>query len=348
MPDDLDPAAIDPTIATAMATAIAESVGSQGSSSPNPPVGAVILDRDGAVVGRGATQPPGGPHAEVMALRDAGPAARGGTAVVTLEPCNHTGRTGPCARALIDAGVAAVRYAVPDLSPVAGGGAATLRAAGIDVVGDVARTDAEAGPLRHWLFRQRVGRPFVTAKIASTLDGRIAAPDGTSQWITGPRARAAVHEQRARLDAIVVGTGTVIRDDPSLTARHADGHLYPHQPTRVAMGRRRLPADARVADDAAPFVQVGSHDPADVLAALPDALWVLVEGGPAIIGAFLAADLVDEVDLFLAPTILGAGAASIDIPSVQTLTDARGFSITGVDGLDPDVRIRLGRPTNPT
>ncbi len=327
----------------AMRVAIDESRRAQGISSPNPPVGAVILAPDGTIVGRGHTQPPGGPHAEVVALADAGAAAAGATAVVTLEPCDHTGRTGPCSRALIDAGVGAVFYALDDPNPAAAGGAQTLRDAGVVVSGGIGADDAAAGPLRAWLFRQRHGRPFVTAKIAATVDGRIAAPDGTSRWITGEAARRRAHRQRAILDAIVVGTGTVLADDPALTARDDDGELWPRQPTRVVMGHRDLPSAAQVTDGKAPLCHVRTHDPAAVLDALDDALWVLVEGGPAIIGAFLDAGLVDEIEAYVAPVVLGAGASSVSIPGVATLTDAHRFSRAGVEELGDDLLLLLTR-----
>ncbi|MXP22231.1 bifunctional diaminohydroxyphosphoribosylaminopyrimidine deaminase/5-amino-6-(5-phosphoribosylamino)uracil reductase RibD [Gordonia sp. HNM0687] len=326
-----------------MRLAIDESAAAQGFSSPNPPVGAVIVSPDGDIVGRGHTQPPGGLHAEVMALRAAGADAVGATAVVTLEPCDHTGRTGPCTAALIDAGITTVCFAVEDPNPAAAGGATTLRSAGLTVVDGVERAAAESGPLRAWLFRQRHGRPLVTVKLASTIDGRIAAPDKTSRWITGPQSRSRVHRQRALLDAIVVGTGTVLADDPALTARTDDGDLRPHQPSRVVMGHRAIPPGARVADGTAPLQHIRSHDPAAVLDALDEALWVLVEGGPSIIGAFLAAGLVDEIDAYLAPMVLGAGAASVDIPQITTLTDAHRFTLTAVDALGDDVLLRLSR-----
>lgn len=326
-----------------MRRAVAASAAARGTSSPNPPVGAVILDADGLVVGVGHTQPPGGPHAEVMALRDAGERAMGGTAVVTLEPCNHTGRTGPCAQALVDAGVAAVHYSVDDPGPTAGGGAATLRAAGVDVTSGVLEPEVRRGPLRAWLSVQEWGRPLVTAKIAATLDGRTAAPDGTSQWITGPQAREHTHSQRAAVDAILVGTGTALADDPSLTARRPDGSLHAHQPTRVVLGHREVPATARLRDGTSPFVQVDSHDPPAALAALPDALHVLVEGGPSVIGAFFAADLVDEVHVYLAPTILGAGAAAVEDTSVSTLTQAHRFRRESVTELGDDLFVQLVR-----
>ncbi|WP_439032843.1 bifunctional diaminohydroxyphosphoribosylaminopyrimidine deaminase/5-amino-6-(5-phosphoribosylamino)uracil reductase RibD [Gordonia terrae] len=329
-------------IAAAMDRAIRASAEAMGISSPNPPVGAVVLASDGTVAGVGATQPPGGPHAEVMALRAAGEAARGGTAIVTLEPCNHTGRTGPCTEALIEAGIAEVHYAVSDPNPVAAGGADTLRAAGVQVTGGVAADTVENGPLRPWLTRVRLGRPMVTAKVAAGIDGRIAAPDGTSQWITGPAARDHAHAQRARLDAIVIGTGTALADNPALTARTPTGALYPHQPTRVVLGHRDLPADANLrGQSGGPLLRVESHDPADVLAALPDALWILVEGGPHIIGAFVAAGLVDEVHAYVAPLVLGAGRSSVDIPGVTTLDDARRFQTSSVSRLGDDVLITL-------
>ncbi len=333
-------AAIDRAMSLARETAWAAT----GFSSPNPPVGAVILAADGTVAGVGHTQPPGGPHAEIMALRAAGEAARGGTAVVTLEPCNHTGRTGPCARALLDAGIAAVHYAVADPNPQAAGGAETLRAAGIEVRAGLGADAAARGALRPWLFRQRTGRPLVTVKLAATLDGRVAAPDRTSQWITGPQARAHAHAQRARLDAIVIGTGTALADDPSLTARRPDGTGYPHQPTRIVLGTRELAPDARLRSDEAPFVQVRSHDPRAALAAVPDALWVLVEGGPGIVGAFLAAGLVDEVQAYLAPTILGDGSPAVLDPTVTTLAQAHRFRRESVIELGEDLLVTLVRP----
>ncbi|WP_040517725.1 bifunctional diaminohydroxyphosphoribosylaminopyrimidine deaminase/5-amino-6-(5-phosphoribosylamino)uracil reductase RibD [Gordonia neofelifaecis] len=324
-----------------MRRAIAESEAAQGFTTPNPPVGAVVLDADGEIAGVGRTQPPGGPHAEVMALRAAGERARGGTAVVTLEPCDHTGRTGPCTQALLSAGIADVHFAVADPNPDAAGGAQTLRAAGVDVHPGVLESEARSGPLKYWLFRQKTGRPFVTAKIAATADGRIAAPDGSSQWITGPQAREHAHEVRGRLDAIVVGTGTVLVDDPSLTARRPDGRLLDHQPTRVVLGLREVPAAARVRDGSAPFVHVASRDPRAVVDALPDALHVLVEGGPEVIGAFLAAGLVDEIHAYLAPTILGAGRAAVSDESVATLAQAHRFRRSGLLELGEDILLIL-------
>ena len=327
-----------------MRQAITESAAAQGVSTPNPPVGAVIVDRAGTIVGVGHTAPPGGPHAEIAALTQAGAAARGATAVVTLEPCNHTGRTGPCSQALIAAGVAHVCFGVADPNPTAAGGADTLRAAGVSVDAGVLADEVAASPLQPWLHRQTTGRPFVTVKLATSIDGRVAASDGTSQWITGPAARAHAHERRSRIDAIVVGTGTALADDPSLTARRPDGTRYPHQPTRVVVGHRDLPADANLRDDAAPLLRVATREPAEVLDALDDALWVLVEGGPTLAGAFVAAGLVDSVEASVAPVLLGAGRNAVDVPTITTLADAVRFTTREVVGLaGGDVFVRMSR-----
>ena len=224
----------------AMRLAIEQADRVKGSTYPNPPVGAVILDRDGEIAGVGATEPPGGPHAEVVALRRAGERAAGGTAVVTLEPCNHHGRTPPCVDALVAAGVSTVAYAVADPNPVAAGGASRLAEAGVRWSAGVLADDVAGGPLREWLHKQRTGLPHVTWKFATSVDGRSAAADGSSQWITSEAARADVHRRRAAADAIVVGTGTVFVDDPALTARLPDGSLADRQPLRVVVGEREI------------------------------------------------------------------------------------------------------------
>ncbi|MBS4100022.1 bifunctional diaminohydroxyphosphoribosylaminopyrimidine deaminase/5-amino-6-(5-phosphoribosylamino)uracil reductase RibD [Tsukamurella paurometabola] len=326
-------------VEAALALAIEESVAARGVSTPNPPVGAVILAADGTVVGRGRTAPAGGPHAEVVALADAGAAARGGTAVVTLEPCDHTGRTGPCTQALIAAGIAHVAYAAADPNPVAAGGAETLRGAGVAVE----HLAVESWPLTEWLFRQRYGRPMVTVKLAATVDGRIAAPDGTSQWITGPEARSRAHAERAQLDAIIVGTGTVLADDPALTARNADGAPLPHQPVRIVLGERPIPADAKVLTGPGESRLVRGRDPRAALDAAGDAVHVQVEGGATVIGAFVAAGLVDRVQAYIAPVLLGAGLPSLTVPGVGTLADATRFRMDTVERLGDDVLVTLLR-----
>nr|BFF04008.1 bifunctional diaminohydroxyphosphoribosylaminopyrimidine deaminase/5-amino-6-(5-phosphoribosylamino)uracil reductase RibD [Streptoalloteichus tenebrarius] len=295
----------------AMARAVAASEDARGTTSPNPPVGCVVLDARGEVAGVGATQPPGGPHAEVVALRAAGDRARGGTAFVTLEPCAHHGRTPPCVDALVAAGVARVVYAVADPNPKAAGGADALRAAGVRVESGLLAQEVERGPLRAWLHYARTGQPHVTWKYAATLDGRSAAADGTSRWISSAESRAEVHRLRRQVDAIVAGRGTVLADDPQLTARTPDGALADRQPLRVVVGVGDLPAGARVLDDSAETLHLRTRDVDEVLAALAErgVVDVLLEGGPRLAGAFLAAGRVRRVLAYLAPTLLGSGPA---------------------------------------
>ncbi|MFF2622148.1 bifunctional diaminohydroxyphosphoribosylaminopyrimidine deaminase/5-amino-6-(5-phosphoribosylamino)uracil reductase RibD [Oerskovia jenensis] len=365
---------------------------------PNPRVGAVLLgpaprpldslpdaaargpvdDAPRVVLAEGFHRGAGTPHAEAAALADArgrGVDVRGATAVVTLEPCNHTGRTGPCALALLEAGVAEVVYAVADPNPVATGGGERLRAAGVRVATGLREAEGEQllGP---WLVAVRRGSPYVTLKLASTLDGRVAAPDGTSQWITGPAARAHAHRVRAQVDAILVGTGTVVADDPSLTARTpapasatgdpepglaeqqpsrvAGGVVGPapglaeHQPLRVVVGRRDLTAHLRLApqgawttDGGGPVLHVRTHDVHAVLAELAsrEVRHVLVEGGPGLATAFLAAGVVDEVHAYLAPVLLGAGPGAVGDLGVTTLAGAPRLRTHEVQRLGPDVLV---------
>jgi diaminohydroxyphosphoribosylaminopyrimidine deaminase / 5-amino-6-(5-phosphoribosylamino)uracil reductase len=312
-----------------------------GSTSPNPIVGAVIVGVDGTIVGEGFHERAGGPHAEAMALLDAEGRARGASVFVTLEPCRHTGRTPPCTQALIDAGVARVVYAVDDPDPVAGHGAADLRAAGIAVEAGVLHDEA-ARSNAAWLHRGRTGRPYVTWKYAATLDGRVCAADGTSRWITGEAARHDVHLLRARSDAIVVGTGTVLADDPRLDVR-LPGLAATSRPLRVVVGRRELPAAAGVLDESAPTVQLRDHDPASVLAYLAerDVVGVLLEGGPTLAGAFVAAGLVDRVVAYIAPALLGAGRPALGDAGIETLSAALRLHIDAVDLVGDDVRIVL-------
>jgi diaminohydroxyphosphoribosylaminopyrimidine deaminase/5-amino-6-(5-phosphoribosylamino)uracil reductase len=321
-----------------------------GTTSPNPAVGAVILDADGIPVGEGATAPPGGPHAEVVALAQAGDRARGGTAVLTLEPCAHTGRTAPCADALIAAGVARVVVAVPEPTELAGGGADRLRAAGVDVELGAEQGEAEAGALASWLTGVREHRPYVVWKVAATLDGRVAAADGSSRWITGEPARAAVHRLRATCDAVLVGSGTVLADDPQLTVRDADGRNALRQPLRVVVDRRgRLPEDARVFDDAGPTLVSSASSPAALLGELfdRDVRRLLLEGGPTLAGAFLREGLVDEIVIHLAPKLLGSGPSLVSDLGIRAIGDALDLSVVDVTLLGGDVALRL-RPTRHT
>jgi diaminohydroxyphosphoribosylaminopyrimidine deaminase / 5-amino-6-(5-phosphoribosylamino)uracil reductase len=315
---------------------------------PKPRVGCVLLDGSGAVVATGHHRGAGTPHAEADALAQAGPRARGATAVVTLEPCNHTGRTGPCAQALAQAGVSRVVFGQPDENPAASGGADALRAAGVDVEGGVLAAEA-AQVNRVWTFAMRHRRPFVTWKYAATLDGRSAAADGTSQWITSLAARRDVHRLRAECDAVVVGTGTVLADDPRLTVRDADGQPLAEQPLRVVVGRSEIPADARVLDSVAETLLLHTHDPHEVASELfaRDRHHVWLEGGPTLAGAFLRGGLVDEVVAYLAPVLLGAGRHALDDAGISTLTEAVRLDVTDVSPIGPDLRL-TGRPQRTT
>ncbi|MEV0679503.1 bifunctional diaminohydroxyphosphoribosylaminopyrimidine deaminase/5-amino-6-(5-phosphoribosylamino)uracil reductase RibD [Actinosynnema sp. NPDC050436] len=317
-----------------MASAIDAGARAHGTTSPNPPVGAVVLDRAGALVGTGHTRPPGQAHAEVVALAEAGERARGGTAVVTLEPCAHHGRTPPCTDALVAAGVARVVYATADPNPQAAGGAEVLRASGVEVVHLPAHVEA----LRAWLHFARTGRPHVTWKYAATLDGRVAAADGSSRWVGSPESRAEVHALRTTVDAVVVGSGTVRADDPRLTAR---GTGAARQPLRVVVGMGDLPRGARVLDGEVETLHVRTHDPDVVLAELTarGAVDVLLEGGPTLAGAFARAGRVDRVLAYVAPKLLGDGPTALRDAGVSTITDAVGLVVEQVSMSGPDVRI---------
>jgi len=313
---------------------------------PNPRVGCVLLGPDGTRVAEGFHRGAGTPHAEVAALAEAGVAARGATAVVTLEPCNHVGRTGPCAQALIAAGVARVVYAQPDPNPVAAGGAQVLREAGVEV--DMGLLEHEARAVnRAWTFALEHGRPYVTWKFATTLDGRSAAVDGTSRWISSRPARIDTHRLRAECDVMMVGTGTVAVDDPELTVRDEYDSVVPHQPLRVVVGERDLPADRRLFNDRAETLQLRTRDPRAALAEL-HALGrrhVFLEGGPTLAAAFLEAGLVDEVVVYVAPLLLGAGTSAVGDLGVSTIGDARTLTITDVttlgEGAETNVRLTL-------
>ncbi|MEU8827876.1 bifunctional diaminohydroxyphosphoribosylaminopyrimidine deaminase/5-amino-6-(5-phosphoribosylamino)uracil reductase RibD [Streptomyces sp. NPDC048636] len=347
-----------------MRHAVALAARGLGHTSPNPVVGCVILDARGRTVGEGWHQRAGGPHAEVHALRAAGERARGGTALVTLEPCNHTGRTGPCAQALLDAGIARVRYAVADPTAEARGGAATLAAAGIDVAAGPLTDEAEAVN-EAWLTSTRRGRPFVLWKYAATLDGRSAAADGTSRWITSAASRADVHRLRAEADAVVVGSGTLRADDPQLAVRGRDGAT---QPLRVVVDTRAtVTPGARVLDDTAPTLIAVAEDadtghlPGVETVRLPRATdtpgaglditallavlharsvrSVLLEGGPTLAGAFLAAGAVDKVVGYLAPVLLGAGPAALADAGITTIAQALRLTTADITRLGPDLRV---------
>ena len=344
-----------------------------GNTWPNPSVGCVIV-RDGRVVGRAVTAPGGRPHAETAALEMAGEAARGATVYVSLEPCCHWGRTPPCTDALIAAGVVRVVIALPDPDPrVHGQGVARLRAAGISVEEGLLQADAEdilAG------FRQRIatGRPLVTLKLASTLDGRIATHAGESRWITGPPARRAAHALRGRHDAILVGVGTALADDPDLTCRIpgfrptpivrvvADSHLRTPLTARLVATARETPTWMLIregtdrarrhafADLGVRLIDVPGADAGVDLAA---GLWalgaagitrLLVEGGAQVAAALLRADLVDRVAWFHAPSVMGGdGWPAVQAFGVERLASMPRFVRTGVTQLGDDVLSEFAR-----
>ncbi|WP_156688154.1 bifunctional diaminohydroxyphosphoribosylaminopyrimidine deaminase/5-amino-6-(5-phosphoribosylamino)uracil reductase RibD [Mycobacterium sp. Marseille-P9652] len=334
------PQSVD-SLEAAMRLAMEQSYLVKGTTYPNPPVGAVILDREGHVVGVGATEPPGGDHAEVLALRRAGGLAAGGIAVVTLEPCNHFGKTPPCVNALIEARVSAVIYAVADPNAIAGGGAGRLQAAGVQVRSGVLADQVTAGPLREWLHKVRTGLPHVTWKYASSVDGRSAAADGSSQWISSEASRMDLHRRRAIADAIVVGTGTVLADDPMLTARLPDGSLAPRQPLRVVVGMRELPGDAKVLNDDSRTMVIRTHDPMEVIKAVSDRTDVLLEGGPTLAGAFLRAGAVNRILAYVAPILLGGPITAVDDVGVPTIARALRWQFDGIDRAGPDLVLSL-------
>jgi diaminohydroxyphosphoribosylaminopyrimidine deaminase / 5-amino-6-(5-phosphoribosylamino)uracil reductase len=353
-----------------MRAAIALAARALGETSPNPVVGCVVLDADGERVGEGWHAFAGAAHAESAALRQAGDRASGGTLVVTLEPCDHHGRTGPCTQAILDAGVRRVLYAVADPSEDARGGGRHLAEAGVDVESGLLEAEAERGNAE-WLTYARLGRPHVTWKFAATLDGRSAAADGTSQWITGPAAREDVHRLRARCDAIVAGSGTVLADDPRLTVRGFDphDHLRTHRrPLRVvADGRARTPLGSHVLDGTTPTLiavaedavtaaalesqaavvrlprapHTGGLDLRALLAELREReiVSVLLEGGPTLAGAFLEAGLIDEVVAYLAPKLLGAGPSVLEDAGINTISEVASLEVVDIVRLGDDVRI---------
>lgn len=358
-----------------MRTAIALACRGLGTTWPNPSVGCVIV-RNGRVVGRGTTAPGGRPHAEAVALEMAGDQAKGATAYVTLEPCCHVGRAGPCTDALVEAGIVRVVVAAPDPDPrVNEQGFAVLRTAGVQVENGLLREEAEA-TLTGFLNRVTLGRPMVTLKLASTLDGRIATHGGESQWITDTPARKLAHAMRGRHDAVMVGVGTVLSDDPDLTCRIpgfrslpnvrviADSHLRTPLTSRLLMTAKAVPTwflqrdgtnlareDAFVDAGARLFKVKSSNagiDLAQAMKALAEAglTRLLVEGGGQLAAALLRADLVDRIAWFHAPAIMGGdGWPAVQAFGVETLDQMPRFrrdgqSIVGNDILSEYTRLR--------
>jgi diaminohydroxyphosphoribosylaminopyrimidine deaminase / 5-amino-6-(5-phosphoribosylamino)uracil reductase len=316
-----------------MSMAMAEGEKARLHAPPNPWVGALIVNDRGVIVGEGHTQAPGESHAEVEALRRAGDAARGATMIVTLEPCSHTGRTGPCAEALIEAGIARVVVGMVDPDPrVSGSGIELLKASGVDVEVGIEEESVRA-QLAPYVWHRVTSRPYVVAKIASTLDGVVAMVDGSSQWITGIDARRDAHVLRAQSQAILVGAGTARLDDPALTARLDDIVL---EPLRVVLGT--APEGARMR----PCLEL-SGDLGDVLDELGrhDVLQVLIEGGPTTISAFLEAGLVNHIVWYQTAAFAGGEGTlpalkGLSTPTMEALRRGR---ITDVRRVGDDVRI---------
>ena len=307
----------------------------------NPQVGAIILDKDLNIIAEGWHKGAGTAHAEVDALSKLDAVPDGATAVVTLEPCNHTGRTGPCSQALTAAGISRVVYAVKDPGNESAGGAQSLVAAGVEVIEGVL-ADVATEQSTVWLTAMKKQRPYVSLKWAQTLDGRTAATDKTSKWISGSVSREDVHLRRSQLDAILVGTGTVQYDNPDLTARKPDGSRYEHQPLRVVVGKTELSQDLRVFNDEAPTVQLKTHDIKEVLTQLWDRgiRHVLVEGGAKLASEFIAQGIFDEILIYQAPLLVGGVNVAVTDIGIDTMQNALELSFTEVKRLGDDVFIR--------
>lgn len=310
----------------------------------NPQVGAVLINDAGEIIAEGWHKGAGTPHAEIDALKNLsakGLTADGLTAVVTLEPCNHTGKTGPCAQALIEAGVKKVVFGTYDPGKSEGGGRFTLEQAGIEVVSDILRDEC-AQLIAPWFTNKFKNRPYVVVKWASSVDGRTAATDGTSKWITGAEAREDVHARRAASQAILVGTNTVELDDPELTARKPDGSLFETQPLRVVVGKRSLKPHSRIFNSDADTVRFETHDLKEVLGSLYDRgiRQVFVEGGAEIESKLIALGLADEFLIYLAPKLIGGPATAIRDIQVANINQAINLEFVETKKLGADMLIR--------
>jgi diaminohydroxyphosphoribosylaminopyrimidine deaminase/5-amino-6-(5-phosphoribosylamino)uracil reductase len=313
----------------------------------NPQVGCVVVDAGGTIIAEGWHRGSGTAHAEVDALSQlTAEQVAGSTFIVTLEPCNHTGQTGPCAQALVDANVSRVIFAATDPGHASAGGAQTLRNAGIEVTSGILLAEVEE-QLHDWMRAARLGRPHVTVKWASSLDGRAAAADGTSQWISGELARERVHLQRSEADAIVVGTGTVLADNPSLTARTAGGDLRESQPMPVIIGERPIPSDSLIYWHPHEALVTGHRDIDATLAELraKGVRSVFVEGGPTLASAFIEAGVVDRFYIYLAPVLLGGNRLALTDLGIGTLTERLDLDLVSLERLGSDLFIEA-RPTS--
>jgi diaminohydroxyphosphoribosylaminopyrimidine deaminase/5-amino-6-(5-phosphoribosylamino)uracil reductase len=305
-----------------------------GVSTPNPNVSAAIYGADGSLISDGFhNRKVSVDHAEVVALKKAGSAARGATMVVSLEPCAHTGTTPPCVQAIIDAGIAKVIYAVADPNPLAAGGAQKLTDAGIAVE---YRESAELTFVqRAWLHKERTGRPLMVWKVATTLDSKVAASDGTSQWITGPESREDVQVLRAQSDAILIGTNTALVDNPHLIPR---GHEA--RPVRVICGEQEVPATNKVFDNEARTITVKSKSVPELMKVLSDEGFnqVLVEAGPTLGSALMASGNIDELIIYQAPKMLGAGKEFVSHLGISTLDDFLELELLSVQPFGSDIK----------
>jgi len=314
-----------------------------GLTGSNPIVGAVVVNSAGKIVGEGFHK--SGPHAEVVALEQASQSAKGATLYVTLEPCNHHGKTGPCTEAIIKAGIAKVIYAVRDPNPLASGGAQALAAAGIEVVfnGEVSEI---AQNNRVWLHKVKTNRPYFIWKIATTLDGRSAAIDGSSKWITGPESRAEVSQLRSESSAILIGTSTALADNPNLIPRDQE-ITNKTNPVRIVMGLREIPSDFNLNNDAAETVFLRSHDFSELLklCAERDFNQVFVESGSELGTALLKAGLIDELIIFQAASLLGSGLSFIGDIGATNIREKMDFLIRDVAQLGNDLKITLTKGT---
>ncbi len=308
-----------------------------GKTAPNPNVAAAIYSAEGALIADGVHNRLVSPdHAEVVAIKKAEEQSRGATIVVSLEPCNHTGSTGPCVDAIIEAGIAKVIYAVKDPNPIAAGGAERLMSAGIEV--EIIESKQLAATQGAWLHRIATGRPYFIWKVAASLDGRIAASDGTSQWISSPESREDVQYLRAQSDAILIGTGTALADNPTLRPR-IEGAT---KPIRIVMGGRDVPADYNLNDGQSQTIFLKSHSTDDLLKALDyiPVNQVLVEAGPELGSALFAAGIIDEVILYQAPILLGSGKNWLEDIGVTTIKDAYALSAPSTTMCGPDFKFR--------
>ena len=316
----------------------------------NPQVGAVLINDAGEIIAEGWHKGAGTPHAEIDALKNLAAknlTADGLTAVVTLEPCNHTGKTGPCSQALIEAGVKQVVFGTYDPGKTEGGGRFTLEDAGVVVVSDVLRDEC-VQLIAPWFTNKFNKRPYVLIKWAASVDGRTAATDGTSKWITGQEAREDVHARRAASQAILVGTNTVELDDPELTARKPDGSLYETQPLRVIVGERDLNPAARVFNSDSETIQFKTHDLNSVMKQLFERgiRQVFVEGGAQLESALIEADMADEFLIYVAPKLIGGPATAIREIGVSNIADAVDLEFIETKKLGADIFIRATKKEN--